>query len=162
MAGVKECRLDRRRVDDFFEYIQSKSSIEESENFSTDVPFSAFLVGEDALVGGEDEVAELSGGEDVAGPLFEVGEDDVVPGGNDSALVDPAEQLDDDLLAPVVVDDLELTDVVVLLHDPQELNQDLGGGSQEDLFLSFPLSVDDSPQSISQNVNSHHCGRLII
>jgi len=49
-------------MDDFFEYIQSKSSIEESENFSTDVSFSAFLMGEDSLVGGEDEVTELSGG----------------------------------------------------------------------------------------------------
>ena len=154
--------LNRRRMDDFFEYIQSKSSIEESENFSTDVSFSAFLVGEDALVGGEDEVTELSGGEDVAGPLLEVSEDDVVPGGDDSALVDSSEKFDDDLLASVVVDDLELTDVVVLLHDPQELDQDLGGGSQEDLFLSFPLSVDNSPQSVSQNVNSHHCGSLII
>jgi len=41
-------------------YIQSKSSIEEADNFSSDVSFSAFLVCEDSLVGGEDEVSELS------------------------------------------------------------------------------------------------------
>ena len=41
--------------------IQSKSSIEETDDLSSDVPFSAFLMSEDALVGGEDEVAELSG-----------------------------------------------------------------------------------------------------
>ena len=42
-------------------YIQSKSSIEESDNFASDVPFSALLVGEDALSGGENEMSELSG-----------------------------------------------------------------------------------------------------
>jgi len=52
--------------------IQSKSSIEETDDFSSDVSFSAFLVCEDALVGGEDEMSELSGGKDVVGPLFEV------------------------------------------------------------------------------------------
>ena len=149
-------------MDDFFEYIQSKSSIEESENFSTDVSFSAFLMGEDSLVGGEDEVTELSGGQNVAGPLLEVSEDNVVPGGDDSALVDSSEEFDNDLLASVVIDDFELTNVVVLLHDSQEFDQDLGGRSKEDLLLSLLLSIDDSLQSISQNVNSNHCGTLII
>lgn len=56
------------------------SSIEESDDLSSDVSFSALVVSEDALGGGEDEMAELSGGEDVVGPLFEVGEEDVVTG----------------------------------------------------------------------------------
>lgn len=155
-------RLNRGRMDDFFEYIQSKSSIEESENFSTDMSFSAFLMGEDALVGCEDEVTELSGREDAAGPLFEVSEDDIVPGRDDTALVDSSQKLNDNLLASVVVDDFELTNVVVLLHDSQEFDQDLGGGSEEHLLLSFSLSIDNSSQSISQNVNSNHCGSLII
>ena len=51
MAGVKECRLDRRRVDDFFEYIQSKSSIEESENLATNMSVSGFFMGVHSLVG---------------------------------------------------------------------------------------------------------------
>ena len=130
-------------MDDFFEYIQSKSSIEESENLSTDVSFSAFVVGEDSLVGGEDKVAELSGGEDIAGPLLKVVEDDVVPGRDDSAFVDSSEEFNNNLLASVVVDDLKLTNIVVLLHNPQEFDQDLGGGSQEHLFLSFSFSIDN-------------------
>lgn len=51
--------------------IQSKSSIEEADNFSSDVSFSAFFMGEDSLSGREDEMSKLSGGEDIAGPLFE-------------------------------------------------------------------------------------------
>jgi hypothetical protein len=54
--------------------IQSKSSIEEADDLSSDVPFSAFLMSENALVGREDEMSELSGGEDVVGPFFKVRE----------------------------------------------------------------------------------------
>lgn len=54
--------------------IQSKSSIEETDDFSSNVSFSAFLVCEDALVGWEDEMSELSGWEDVIGPFFKVSE----------------------------------------------------------------------------------------
>lgn len=80
---------------------------------------------EDTLGGGQDEVSELSGGKDVAGPLLILINQDVVVGRDDSTLVDAADQLHNDLLAPVVIDDLKLTNVVVLLHDPQELGQHL-------------------------------------
>lgn len=100
-------------------------SIEEADDLSSDVSFSALIVSEDALGGGEDEMSELSGGEDVVGPLLEVGEEDIVSGRDDSTLVDAADKLDDNLLASVVIDDLELTNVVVLLHDPQELDEHL-------------------------------------
>lgn len=85
---------------------------------------SALFVGEDALGGGEDEVSELSGGKDVVGPLFEIGKKDVVARRDDSAFVDTANQFDYDLFASVIVDDFELSDVVVLLHYSQELDQD--------------------------------------
>ena len=121
--------------------------------------FSALLVGEDALGGGEDEVSELPGGEDVAGPLLEVGEENVVPGRDDSDPVDPADELDDDLLAPVIIDDLKLTNVVVLLHDPEEFDQHLGHRLQQHLLLPLALGVDDRPECVREDVYFHHfCG----
>jgi hypothetical protein len=60
--------------------IQSKSSIEETDNFASDMSLPAFFVGEDALVGGKDEVAKLSGGEDAAGPFFKFRELNVISG----------------------------------------------------------------------------------
>lgn len=87
--------------------------------------FSALLMSEDALSCGEDEVAELSGWEDVVGPFFEVGQEDIVPWGDDTAFVDPADKFNNNLLASVIINDLKLSDVVVLLHDPQELKQHL-------------------------------------
>ena len=104
-------------------------------------------------------MSKLPGGEDVAGPLLEFGEDDVVPGRDDSAFVDPSDKFDNDFLAPVVIDNLELSDIVVFLHNPQEFNEDLRDGSEEHLFLAFSFGIDDGFEGISEDIDFHHCGR---
>lgn len=53
----------------------------------------------------------MSRWEDLGGPGLEVVDRDVEPRRNDAALVQSAEQLDDDLARPVVVDELKLSDV---------------------------------------------------
>lgn len=98
---------------------------------------------EDALVGGKDEMSELSGGEDVVCPPFEVGEEDVVPGRDNSAFVDAANQFNNNLFAAVIIDHFELTDVVVFLHDAEEFEEDLGDRLEEDLLFAFSLGIDD-------------------
>ena len=84
------------------------------------------LVIHDAPGGGEDHVAELSGGQQVVGPLLDVPDADVEPRRDDAAFVEPAGEVDDDLAAPVVVHDLELADVAVLHHDREEADDHLG------------------------------------
>ena len=110
----------------------------------------------DAVGGGEDDVAELTGGEDVRDPLIELGELDIEAGGHDAALVETADEGDDDLAAAVVINNLVLTDVAVGLHDIEELEDDLGAGTDEDLTLVHLLSVDDGLEGISKNVGSNH------
>ena len=61
--------------------------------------------------GGEDQVAELSRREDLLTPLFQSADWDVESWRDDSALVESAQQLDDDLVGSVVIDQLELADV---------------------------------------------------
>ena len=80
------------------------------------------VVVEDALGGSQDEIAELSGGEDVGGPSLKVVQRDIEPGGDDAALVDSSEELDDDLPGSVVVNDFKFSDVPSLLHKLQELD----------------------------------------
>lgn len=65
----------------------------------------------DSSGGGQDDVAELTGGQQLDNPLLEVTELDVVAGGDDTSLVETAVQLNDDLTGAVVVDLLELSDV---------------------------------------------------
>ena len=69
------------------------------------------LVVHDAGRGGEDDVTELTRGQQIDDPLLHVLELDVVAWGDDAALVQAAVELDDDLAVAVVVDFLELADV---------------------------------------------------
>jgi len=69
------------------------------------------LVVHDAVGRGQDDLAELSGGQDVIHKLLEVLELKVVAGGDHTALVEAAVQLDNDLAGAFVVNNLEFVDV---------------------------------------------------
>ena len=64
------------------------------------------LVIHDAPGGGEDNVAELSGGQQVVGPLFDLSDGHVKSGGDHSALVQTTSQIDNNLSGSVVINNL--------------------------------------------------------
>ena len=103
----------------------AKISVEESEDLTTDVSLSTLLVVHDTLVGGEDDVSELSGWEDLVDELLEVLQLQVESWGDDTALVESSVQIDDNLSISGIIDDLKSVDISVLLHDTKELNDDL-------------------------------------
>ena len=104
-------------------------------------------------------MSELSGWQDGVGPLFEIAQSEVVSGGDDSDFVDSAQKLNDDFLGSMVIDDLEFSDIAVLLHDFQESQKYFGRRSDYHLFLSLSFGVDDSLEAICQDVSSgHFCG----
>lgn len=72
---------------------------------------ASLLVVHDTSGGGQDDVTELTGGEELSGPLLEVTELNGVTGVDDTALVQAAVELDDDLAGAVVVNLLELANV---------------------------------------------------
>lgn len=72
---------------------------------------ASLLVVHDTSGGGQDDVTELTGGEELSGPLLEVTELNGVTGVDDTALVQTAVELDDDLAGAVVVNLLELANV---------------------------------------------------
>lgn len=85
--------------------------VEETDDLASDVLSSGLLVVHDTGRGGQDDVTELTGGQQLDNPLLEVGQVDVVSGRDGTALVDAAVQLDDNLAGSVVVNLLELADV---------------------------------------------------
>ena len=93
---------------------------------------------------------ELTRRQEVVGPLLNVGDGDVEPGHDDAALVEATGQVDDDLAAAVVVDDLELSNVAVLHHHGQEAGDDLGRRPEQDLPLSPLLGVVDRLESVGK------------
>ena len=70
-----------------------------------------FFVIHNTVGGGEDDISELSGWEDVVDELLEILDLEIVSGGDDSALVQSAVQLNNDLACSLVVNDFELIDV---------------------------------------------------
>jgi hypothetical protein len=89
----------------------TRSLVEETNDLASNVLAASLLVVHDTGGGGEDNVTELTGREQLDNPLLEVGETDVVAGGDDTGLVEAAVELDDDLAGAVVIDLLELANV---------------------------------------------------
>lgn len=111
----------------------------------------------DTSRGGEDDETKLSRGEQVLDPLLNVVDLDVESGRDDTTLVESAVELNHNLSGSVVVNVLELANVAVLLHDGEELDDDLGRRSDHDLSLTGLLGVGDGLESVSENRGSGHC-----
>lgn len=87
-------------------------------------------------------MSELSGRKNVIGPFFKVRESDIISWWDDSAFIDAAYQFNNNFLTSVIINNLELSDIVVFLHNPQEFEQDFGDRSEKDLFFALFLGVD--------------------
>ena len=132
------------------------SSIKESQYFTSDMSVSSFFMCEYSLVCRYHQVSELSWWQNVTCPLFKVGQGQVIAGTDNSALVDSADEFDDNFLGAVIIDNLKLPDVAVGLHEFEELDDEFGDGSDEDLFFAFPFGVDDGLEAIGEDVHFHH------
>ena len=108
-------------------------SVEETENFTTDMLSSGLLVVHDTLVGSQNNKTELSRGEDLVNKVLEVLELEVETGRDNTALVKTSVELNNNFAISSIIDNFELVDVTVLLHDTEELDQSLGDGSQDNL-----------------------------
>ena len=86
---------------------------------------SCLNVVHDTLVGGENDVAELSGWKDLVNKLLEVLEFEIKSWGDDTALVKSSVQIDDNLTISGIINDLKGVDVAVLLHHSEELDEHL-------------------------------------
>jgi hypothetical protein len=130
--------------------------VEEAEHLTTSVAGAGLLVVHDAEGGRQDNEAELAGGQDGADPLLEPLSGDVEARADGTALIEAAVEVDDDLAGAVVIDDLELANVTVLLHDLQELHDNLGAGAEQHLALAAALGACDSAEGVSQNGHEGH------
>ena len=109
-------------------------SVEETEDLASDMLGTSLVVVHDTLVGGKDEDTELTGGEHGVGEIFELLEGKIETGWDNTTLVESTVKVDNNLAGASIIDDLELVDVAVLLHDLKELDENLGGGSEDNLY----------------------------
>lgn len=85
--------------------------VEETNNLSCNVLATGLLVVHDTGRGGENHVSELTGWQELDNPLLEIGQADVVAGGDDTGLVEAAVELDDNLAGSVVIDFLKFPNI---------------------------------------------------
>merc|ERR1719401_130690 len=100
-------------------------SKKEANNLATRVLPASFLVVHDAIWCGEDNMAELTRRQEVACNLFNTTKLNIEPRGDDPAFVDASNQLNDNLARPMVVHDFQITNVTMLLHNLQKLDNHL-------------------------------------
>ena len=94
---------------------------------------TGLVVVHDSQVSGEDDDTELTGWEDGVGEVLEVLQLEVESWRDDTALVQSSVEVDNDLSGTGIINDLKLVDVLMSLHHLEELDENLGGWSQDNL-----------------------------
>merc|ERR1711982_232176 len=130
--------------------------LEKNPNLSSDVFSPRFLVIHDTRRRRHHDETELTGWEEIGGPLLDLVDGNVESRGNDAALIQATSKIDDDFAGSVVVDAFEFSDVSVLHHHRQEFNDDFGVGADEDLPLASLLCVVDALEGIGQYIHANH------
>jgi hypothetical protein len=123
------------------EITHSLSLVEETKYLSSSLFALGFLVRHDSIGCGDEDASELTRGQQVDHPLFNLFVIDIKPRRDDSTLVETTIELDDNLVGTVIVYNFEFSNVSLLLHLPQELDDDLGDGSDENLSTPSLLRV---------------------
>merc|ERR1719183_621893 len=95
----------------------STSSEEEAYNFATRVFPTGFLVVHDAIRGSEHNMTELARRQEVGGKLLQATKRDIKSRRDHATFVDTTNQVDDDFACSVVINNLQIADVAMLLHD---------------------------------------------
>jgi hypothetical protein len=116
-----------------------RRSVEESEDFTTDVRLSSFDMVKHTLVGGEDDESELSGWEDLSNEVLELLDWESESWGDNTALVESSVKINNNLSGSSIIDDLEVTDVTLLLHLSEELDDNLRDWSQDNLNINVRI-----------------------
>lgn len=88
------------------------------------------------LVGGQDDETELTGGEHGVGEVLELVELEIETGGDNTALVEATVEVNNNLASAGIVDDGELVDVALGLHQTEDLDKDLGDGVEDNLTIT--------------------------
>jgi hypothetical protein len=122
----------------------------------------------DSKRGSQHDVTELTGRQKVGGPPLNPIERYIKTRTDASSFVNTAKQVYNNFAGTVVVNDLELTNVAlvvrclyiivltVLLHDSEELDGHLGSGTDQSLSLTSPFSICECVKGIVESTDANH------
>lgn len=87
--------------------------IKETKDLATSMLATSFLVIHNASRGGQDKITKLTGRKQIGSPLFKILQLDVEARGDNTALVQTAVQLDDNLARAMIINFLKLANVTL-------------------------------------------------
>ena len=90
---------------------QTHSLVEEANDLAADVLAASLLVIHDTLRGGQHDVTELTAGKEVASPHLDLVHLDIEAGRDAAALVQAADEVDDNLSRAMIVHNGNVTNV---------------------------------------------------
>merc|ERR1719266_133763 len=111
---------------------------------------SGLFVVHDATRGCHDDITELTRGQKVVGPLFNVTDSNIESWRDDTDFVEATSQIDNNFTATVIINDLKFADITMLHHDLKETNDNFGRGSEEYLSLASLFGIVDAFEGRSQ------------
>ena len=132
---------------------------EHSENLSTSVFLTRFLMVKDSMRCGKHNVAKLPRWEQFCLVILEIFELDIESRANRDTLVQASEEVNDNFAAAVIVDNLEFADISSLHHNLEKLDNDLAARTDKDLALSTAFGISDRLESVCENRGSDHSKR---
>ena len=80
---------------------------EESQNLSSQMLPPGLLVVHDAPGSGQHDISKLSRGEEIVGPLLNISNGNIKPGGDYTTFVEAPSQVDNNLASTVVINNLQ-------------------------------------------------------
>ena len=91
---------------------------------------SSLNVIHNTLVGGKDNVTELTGWEDLIDKLLEVFELKIETRRDDTAFIEATVKFNNNFASTSIINNFEFINISMLLHDTEEFNDDLGNWSK--------------------------------
>ena len=82
------------------------------------------------FVGGEDNITELTGWEDLIDELLEVFELEIETRRDDTAFIEATVKFNNNFAGTSIINNFEFINISMLLHDTEEFNDDLGNWSK--------------------------------
>lgn len=102
---------------------------------------SGLLMIHDTAGCSQHNIAELTRGQQVVGPLFNIINGHIEAGRDDAAFVQATSQINNNFAGTMIIDNFEFTNVAMFHHDSKKFDNNFGAGTQENLTFAALLSV---------------------
>eukprot|EP01084_Bolivina_argentea_P207263 353662_1 len=86
----------------------------------------------------------------------------VIPRGDHAGFVQPAIEVDANLAASMIINNLKITNVTVLLHHLEEFYDDFGAWTAENLSLAPTFCICNGLQAVRKCTHTHHFACLCL